>query len=256
MYRYVISLILLLVIASGYLNAQDRSMLKTAITTVEGDKINGFIENKSLPEQVTVYYATGDSLVISSGLIYTLRLEKMASESVLYEGEEKKPGKPKLKYFNNTMVGVLSGKSSEDVEPVASLSAETVNGVSIYPFLSAGIGVAYDQYYSTAALPFFITIRGDILSNSFTPFYYIDAGYGSAWDTRETNIWEDLEVKGGLMFHTGIGFKMYSDNRINVMIVLGYKYQKTEYRIAEWGGAERVTDRTFKRLSFRLGIGF
>jgi hypothetical protein len=257
MHRYLINLMLLFFTASGFLLAQDKSMLKTSITTIEGDKINGYIRTKSLPEQVIIFYTPGDSLVVSSGLIHSIQLERSEEEVLFPESaKEKKPGKPEIKYFNNTMMGVLSGKSSDDVEPVASLSAETVNGITLYPFLSTGIGVAYDQYYTTATLPFFISIRGDIMSNAFTPFYFVDAGYGSAWDTRETNAWEDLEVKGGTMFHAGIGFKMYSGNRINVMIALGYKYQKSEYRITEWGGAERVTDRTFKRLSFRLGIGF
>lgn len=257
MYRYLINLMLLLLIASGFLRAQDNTILKTSITTVEGNELNGYIKMKSLPEQIIILYTPDDSLVISSGLIQSMQVEKakggiVASQDV----KEKKFGKPEIKYFNNTMVGVLSGKSAEDVEPVASLSAETVNGVTIYSFLSTGIGVAYDQYYTTATLPFFISFRGDIISKPFTPFYFADVGYGSAWDTRETNAWDDLEVKGGLMFHTGIGFKMYSGDRVNVMIVLGYKYQKSEYRITEWSGAERVTDRTFKRLSFRLGIGF
>lgn len=248
---------LLFGIASGFLRAQDNTMLKTSITTVEGDELNGYIKMKSLPAQITIFYTPDDSLVVSSGLIQSMQIEKGNGEIITSQGEkEKKPGKPEIKYFNNTMVGVLSGKSAEDVEPVASLSAETVNGVTIYPFLSTGIGVAYDQYYTTATLPFFISLRGDILSKPLTPFYFIDGGYGSAWDTRETNVWDDLEVKGGLMFHTGIGFKMYSGDRVNVMIALGYKYQKSEYRITEWNGAERVTDRTFKRLSFRLGIGF
>jgi hypothetical protein len=248
---------LLFLIASGFLLAQDNPMLKTSITTMEGDEINGYIRIKALPEQVTIFYTPDDSLVVPIGLIQTMKLDR-SDAGIVDPGieEHNMRARIKIKYFNNTMVGILSGKSSDDVEPVASLSVETVNGVSVYPFLSTGIGVAYDQYYSTAALPFFVTVRGDILSSPFTPFYYIDAGYGGAWDTRETNVWEDLEVKGGLMFHTGIGFKMYSDSRVNVMIVLGYKYQKSEYRIEEWGGAERVTDRTFKRLSFRLGIGF
>jgi hypothetical protein len=257
MYRYLINLVLLLLMASGFLRAQDNTMLKTSITTVEGDELNGYIKIKSLPKQITIFYSPNDSLVVNSGLIQSMQVEIGNGGMERSQDEkEKKSGKPEIKYFNNTMVGVLSGKSAEDVEPVASLSAETVNGVTIYAFLSTGIGVAYDQYNTTAILPFFVTFRGDILSKPLTPFYFVDAGYGSAWDTRETNVWEDLEVKGGIMFHTGIGFKMYSDNRINVMIALGYKYQKSEYRITEWGGAERVTDRTFKRLSFRLGIGF
>ena len=45
-------------------------------------------------------------------------------------------------------------------------------------------------------------------------------------------------------------------DRVNVMVAFGYKQQKTVYRNLEWNGGERVTDRTYKRLSFSIGIGF
>jgi hypothetical protein len=49
---------------------------------------------------------------------------------------------------------------------------------------------------------------------------------------------------------------MYSGDRVNVMIVFGYKMQKTVYHQDWGGGGERVTDRLYKRLSFSIGIGF
>jgi len=248
--RFFVSLLLLWIVASGLLYAQSDESLKVNVTTVNGDKINGYLKFKSLPSQFTIFYTTQDSIILYSDLVQSISFTKQPEN-----GNKTDPHKPGIKYFNNTMVGVLSGKSTDDAQPVASLTVETINGILIYRYLTIGIGIAYDQYNTTAALPFFISIRGDILTQPFTPFYFIDAGYGGAWDTRENDL-EILDVEGGAMLHAGIGFKMYSDNRVNVMIALGYKYQKTVYHTVEWSGGVRVTDRTYKRLSFSLGIGF
>lgn len=257
MIRYVLIVMMLVILAEGQVIAQEESRLKVSTTTMNGDRINGYIKIKSLPPYLTVYYNSQDSIVLNTVLLRTASFRIYNQSDLPVETGEDNPKKISLKYFNNTFIGILSGKSNDDTQPVASLTVETINGIRIYRYLSVGLGVAYDQYNSTATLPFFISVRGDIINHSFTPYYFVDLGYGSAWDTnQENNGWEFLDVEGGLMFHSGIGFKMYSGDRVSVMIALGYKLQKTVYRIQEWGGAERVTDRTYKRLSFSIGIGF
>lgn len=172
------------------------------------------------------------------------------------EDERKKSGGPNFKYFNNTMVGIITGKSSADDPPLASLSFETVNGVAFFRYFGAGIGIAYDQYNTTAVLPLFLSLRGDLLKGRMTPFYYVDAGYGPAWDSRQNDDnWAIQDVRGGWMFHLGVGFKIYSGHRINVMTAIGYKHQFAEIQSTEWIGT-RITDLTFRRMSIRLGIGF
>jgi hypothetical protein len=246
------------IIATGVSYAQEAMDIKTTITTIYGDRINGYIKLQTIPSILAVYYGKEDSLIVNSNLIQSISFKKIKNQALTSgSGINTGPEKLILKYFNNTLVGVLSGKSTDDSQPGASLSAETINGIIIYHFLSTGIGVAYDQFNTTATLPFFISLRGDIMRQSFTPFYFVDAGYGAAWDSRENDAnWNNLDVEGGFMLHSGIGYKMYSDDRINVMIALGYKLQKTVYNTLDWSGGTLVTDRTYKRLSFRLGIGF
>ena len=247
---------MLVILAEGQAYAQEETRLKISTTTTKGDRINGYVKIKSLPPYLTVYYNSMDSIVLNPRLLRTASFRIYNQSDSQNELDRINPGKINLKYFNNTYVGILSGKSNNDSQPVASLTVETINGIRIYRYLSLGLGIAYDQYNSTATLPFFISVRGDIIDHYFTPFYFVDLGYGSAWDTnQENNGWEFIDVEGGLMFHSGIGFKMYSGDKVNVMIALGYKLQKTVYS-QDWGGGERVTDRTYKRLSFRIGIGF
>ena len=253
MTRYIFLLLMLGILAVGSVYGQEETRLKVSATTTNGDRINGYIKVKSLPPNLTVYYNSMDSIALNTQLLRTASF-RIYNQS---DQDDKDPKKVRIEYFNNTFVGILSGKSNDDTQPVASLTVETVNGIRIYRYLSVGLGIAYDQYNSTATLPFFISIRGDILDHLFTPYYFVDLGYGSAWDTNQENIgWEFIDVEGGMMFHSGIGIKMYSGDRVNVMIALGYKMQKTVYHQDWGGGGERVTDRLYKRLSFRIGVGF
>jgi hypothetical protein len=245
------------ILAVGSLYGQSKTRLKVSTTTSNGDRVNGYIKVNSLPPYLTVYYNSLDSIVLNTKLLRAASFRRYDKSDIQADVENNDSKKLKIQYFNNTAVGILSGKSNDDAQPVASLTVETINGVSIFQYLSVGLGIAYDQYNSTATLPFFVSVRGDILDHIFTPFYFVDLGYGSAWDTnQENNGWEFIDVEGGMMFHSGIGFKMYSGDRVNVMIALGYKMQKAVYRQDWGGGGERVTDRSYKRLSFRIGIGF
>jgi hypothetical protein len=257
MTKFIFFLLMPVILAVGSLYGQSETRLKVSTTTTHGDRVNGYIVVKSLPPYLTVYYNSLDSILLNTQLLRTASFRRYDKSDVTVDVENGDSKKFRIQYFNNTMVGILSGKSNDDTQPVASLTVETINGVRILQYLSVGLGIAYDQYNSTATLPFFVSFRGDILDHIFTPFYFVDLGYGSAWDTnQENNGWEFIDVEGGMMFHSGIGFKMYSGDRVNVMIALGFKMQETVYRQDWGGGGERVTDRSYKRLSFRIGIGF
>jgi hypothetical protein len=256
MAKYVFLLLMLVILVVGSVCGQQETRLKVSTTTTGGDRVNGYIKVESLPPYLTVYYNSLDSIVLNTQLVRTASFRIYNQSDLSSDADNKNPKKIKIEYFNNTFVGILSGKSNDDAQPVASLTVETINGIRIYRYLSIGLGIAYDQYNSTATLPFFISVRGDIIDHSFTPYYFVDLGYGSAWDTnQENNGWEFIDVEGGMMFHSGIGLKMYSGDRVNVMITFGYKIQKTVYHQDWGGGGERVTDRLYKRLSFSIGVG-
>lgn len=238
---------------------QDQSQFSATLETINGDKINGYLKFRSLPEYITVFYPSGDSLNLDTRLVRSVHIQ--ADQSIPASAGPEEPARWKSSFnpafFNNTMVGIISGKSSEEDPPLASLTLETVNGIRLYRYFAVGMGIGYDQYNTTAVLPFFLSVRGDVLQGWITPFYFIDSGYGPAWDSREDEFnWEIWDVKGGFMFHAGAGLKIYGGQRLNVMVTLGYKRQKVEYSSAGWWGGTNVTDRSFNRMSFRLGIGF
>jgi hypothetical protein len=234
------------------LYAQESGKVKAQVDLIDNNRLSGYFNIKELPSTISLFSSKGDSLVIPVQMISSIKV------SLYIEGgtqvKDTKELKHRIRYYNNTFVGILSGKSDDEDYPIASLTAEMINGAILWRYFAPGIGIAYDQYTTTAVLPFFLSIRGDVLDNHFTPFYFFDVGYGAAWDTREAD--QELDTQGGKMLHMGIGYKMYSDNRINVMIALGYKIQEVTYEYPDWGGGTRVVNRTYKRLSFSLGIGF
>ena len=238
-------------LASQILFGQEIKKVSAKVDLVDNNWLAGYITIPEISSSISLFSNSTDSIVIPLKMIRSIKLSPYFESK---ENDRSNKIKKRLRYYNNTFIGILSGKSNDEDYPVASLTAEMINGVIIWKYLAPGIGIAYDQYTTTAVLPFFLSIRGDILDNNFTPFYFFDAGYGAAWDTREGD--QELETEGGMMLHMGIGYKMYSDNRINVMISLGYKIQDVTYEYPDWGGGMRIIDRTYKRLSFSLGIGF
>ncbi len=252
-------LVLILTFIPPFVWGQDQLRFNTTLETINGDKINGYLKFRSLPEHITVFYPSGDSLNLDISLVRSVYIhsDQTLPVSEGLAGPDKWKSNFKPAYFNNTMFGILSGKSNEDDPPLASLTLETVNGIRLYRYLAFGMGIGYDQYNTTAVLPFFLSVRGDILPGWITLFYFVDAGYGPAWDSREDESnWEVMDTEGGFMFHTGAGLKIYGGPRLNVVLALGYKHQEVEYSSADWWGGTRVTDRSFNRMSFRLGIGF
>jgi hypothetical protein len=116
------------------------------------------------------------------------------------------------------------------------------------------VGIAYDQYSNVSVLPFFISIRGDFLDNPITPFYFADLGSGPGWNSDDQFNME-TDIDAGTTFHIGSGLRVYSSERINIMFSLGYKSQKVTFSENIWDGSHRITTRTYKSLSFRIGIG-
>ena len=258
MYKYFITLLLFFILAIELLQAQSEDNLKTTLTTIHGDEINGYIKLSALPSRITLFYPTGDSLTLDSKVIQSIHINKVRNIPISSMNNSGfRLERPGLRFFNNTLFGILSGKSDVDSPPQSFLSIETIIGIILYRYLAMGVGIGYDRYNTTAVLPIFISVRGDILAGSITPFYFIDAGFSTAWDSMESeNNWNSLDTDGRFMYHTGMGIKIYSGNRINIMLALGYKYQKVVYNTVIWDGSRKVDNRRFNRLSLRLGIGF
>ena len=231
---------------------QNDTEVRTRIILQNNDVINGFIKIRDIPEEITLYNGKIDSLKIPARMIREVLIFNTSPEEGINTANFHR-GK-RVRYFNDTSFGVLSGESETSDIPFNALSIEMINGISFIPALKLGLGLGYDQYGTTRVIPFFLSLRGDILRQRITPYYFADIGTGSGRDNNEDN-WT-FETHAGLMYHLGMGIKLYSDASINIMLGLGYKYQYVKYDYDNpWGGIQE-TERKFKRMSLRIGIGF
>jgi hypothetical protein len=239
-------LVLVSVVAGSYqhLNAQPEEPLKVRIELTGNQKIQGQLRIRKIPVILSVYTSDDDSIAVPTKIIRKITFEK-----------EMKEVEKKVRFFNNTMIGIMTGRTSAQSSYRSQITAEMINGIRINTWCWAGLGMAFDQYPELSVMPVFFSLRGDMLKQAYTPFYFFDIGSGPSW-LDENQFSEDMDSNAGLVFHFGGGLKVYADQHINIIIALGFKNQEVEITQTLWDGRQQVSDRNFKNFSFRIGVGF
>lgn len=161
--------------------------------------------------------------------------------------------------------GLMTGKAGEYSSNENHISLELINGYRFNRFLGLGLGTGYQSYTGIDAVPVFLSITGDILTDRITPYYFINAGYGFGIDRSDE--WENYtKVKGGLMYNPGIGFK-FRLKKMYISSSVAYRFQQAQfiseqevYSFNDFIGSSRFLPqertRKFNRLEFKIGIGF
>ncbi|MFC6998893.1 hypothetical protein [Rufibacter roseus] len=126
-------------------------------------------------------------------------------------------------------------------------------GYQLHRLLSVGTTVGADFYSNMLITPISLGLRGTLLNTRVSPFYSLDAGYGSATFSSEV---ERTENKGGWMVNPALGLSVKTGNNTAYVFSLGYKMQKASSKITWWNSGFRQDEYTFKRLSVRMGFVF
>lgn len=158
------------------------------------------------------------------------------------------------RFFNSTSMGYTFGKLPGMTNSTAFISAEMVNGIAIFPWLQAGIGIGYDQYEESSVVPKVFYIGGDIFNSTFAPFYFIEGGISKAWIADNSYTYYN-KSKGLGSYNFGIGFRIYGERRFNLGFSLGYKIQHLVYSNEQPYSSTR-SDVTYRRLSLKTVLGF
>jgi hypothetical protein len=224
--------------------AQSEQRVKVHIRIKGNKPVNGWIELHEIPVLLNVYTDERDSIAVPTKFIRKIILEPDVCDN-----------KNGSAYFNNTFVGLLSGRSSTQSEYRTNITAEMVQGIRLNTYLWPGLGFGYDRYPEVNTLSFFMSLRGDLLKRQFTPFYFLDLGSGPAWGETDPDF-QFQDAKGGLMYHIGGGLKIYSDSRINILLAGGFKSRKVTFIRRFGGDAREDILRTYQNFSFRIGVGF
>jgi len=226
------------------LMAQPDQKIKVHIRLKNNERVHGWLSPEDIPILLSVYKTDQDSIAVPTKFIEKITFEK-----------DNEVSNPEIAYFNNTFIGILTGRSNSQSTYRSRITVEMVNGVRLNSFCWPGLGIAYDQYPEVNILPFFMSIRGDLMKHRITPFYFLDMGSGPAWDQPNQDF-VSQDAKGGLMYHIGGGIKVYSDSRLNVILAAGFKSQRVKFTRVIWGDQQEVINRNYKNFSFRIGIGF
>jgi hypothetical protein len=228
------------------LKAQEALSKKAEMILINGNKISGIIFFNNDNESLTI--KPTDSIIIKVP-INIIKSINFSRQKKIY----KRTYIP-LRFYNSTSFGFSLGKNNVSSSNEAAISAEMINGITLLPFIQLGFGIGYDLYDEASVMPFFISLSGDILKTDFTPYYFIELGTSTAWEID--NYYQNYtDAQGNTMFQLGVGYKLYNDNRMNIGFSLGYKVQDVLLS-NDFGSGHLTTDRSYKRLNFKISIGF
>ncbi len=179
-----------------------------------------------------------------------IEIDRISREEIPAQWKEKG-------FVNMTEIGVLTGQSVgpgqfNNVNYHTSPTVQTFNGYQFWPMLQVGVTTGIDWYQTFALVPVAFGLRGDLLRNKITPFYYLDLGYGFRWLNNNS---EDRWVKGGAMWNPGVGLKVRGNKNTAWVITVGYKSQRAE-TFANWGWQRTEQQIHYSRLALRTGISF
>ena len=241
--------LLLMVIPVSCLMAQQLVSERAVIVMVNGNHISG-----------RLYFNVGDSSFIikpASAIMMTVPMNVIKSMTLNPGHLETVPAEGIHRIYNNTSLGLAIGKNNESVNGAGNITAETVFGIVFKPWLHAGLGIGYDQYDLSAVVPYFISVSGDLVSQSFTPFYYFEAGTSAAWPYKSNGYYysQYANAEGKSMIQFGIGYRVYLNNAMNFGFSIGYRNQEVTYS-TNYGIESVISNVTYRRVVFKMEIGF
>jgi len=116
--------------------------------------------------------------------------------------------------------------------------------------LSAGIGIGVEKLYDPAytIFPVFVKISYSPIKSTEKPYVFTKLGYGIGTGTSNA----------GLLFNTGLGYKIKLRDHFGFNFMLGYHLQSIRYNMnfySEEGAIDTKVKHNY-RQSFSLGLGF
>lgn len=155
-------------------------------------------------------------------------------------------------YTSRTGIEILPAPGSS-----SSTSARiyTVHGHRFTPSLSVGLGLGYTPYNDPLTLvPVFIDMTYRILQENASPFLFLKAGYNFSIQHDEELLMDDHT--GGLLLNPGVGIEFNLTSGFGFYLNAGYNIDHSTYEFESWGNQTVVTDLSFRRIAFGVGVVF
>ncbi|RIV18253.1 hypothetical protein DYU11_28860 [Fibrisoma montanum] len=166
-------------------------------------------------------------------------------------------------FMNMTEVGLSLGRVTsgsqwaQTTQNRTSFTAQTFNGVRIWPRLAVGGTVGIDWYLASLLMPVSAGVRYDVAVQSKKGvglFTSLDAGYGLAWLHRDL---PNYKTSGGLYVSPGVGLRLGQPGRGNFVLSVAYKRQESAVvKPLDNFYLKRDENRIYNRITFRMGVAF
>jgi hypothetical protein len=178
---------------------------------------------------------------------YETRMDEMAEfsqESVQAQQYYRQKG-----YVNQTGIEILTGRENTSVR------FQMVHGYQFHPVFSAGIGTGFSTYNDPLSLiPFFLDLRLKMFEANTTSFIFLKAGYNISVHHDERVHIDDHS--GGIMINPGIGIQFDTPAGFGFYLTAGYNIDEASYEQIIGGGQTLITDLSYKRIHFGMGLSF
>lgn len=206
----------------------------------EGKQGKVFLKNKwILKGQIT--RTVSDTIIIQLNTDQRFVFASNDVDSIVYLKQSS------FRFGHYTEIGALAAtRNRPDNVTTAAFSFQIVNGYYFRKRHFVGLGIAADLYATQTIIPVFASFRSDLIStNKLMPYYFVDMGYGNDITSSSTGV----RYRGGLMFATGLGFKIPLGTQAGFHVNFGYRLQKGRVIISDHNGAY-----TNHRIALRAGF--
>lgn len=190
--------------------------------------------------------------------ITTITSSAQAQTGSVAEVSSQSPSATISRYMGAVEWGFLYGKIENPWNNpptyVASPSVLFFNGYRAHRLFVIGATLGFDFYDNILITPIALGIRGEVLNTRVSPFYSIDAGYGTAFLSSKSH---GRDLDGGWLFNPALGLRVNTGNKTAYTIGIGYKTQRVDTETISGWWASQITQRiTYNRLSLRMGFMF
>lgn len=246
-------------------NAQEQATHK--IYLKDGRIVEGTIVEQKFGESITIKTEDGEQLTFEEKEVELLVRTQASSTNLSFHTSTTVPPTRRvyrqslpIKYredktmYHMVVFGLGFGESNWGGVTATPTIPGYRMGYRYNQYLNAGVGVGLEPYEGGLMLPIFAELHGDVgKQKKIMPHYFGQLGYGAALAPG----WQVSELKGGLYYHYGVGYKINTRGRLDWTVTCGLKSQKTWQRRQDWRWpGDIVGNRTYNRLVFQLSMGF
>lgn len=234
------------------------SIAQTTLTTVylaNGDAVEGTLVEYLQGTKLTIEQKNGKSTVIDTRDIEKIvQREQEITKKLKPKSKRKKYAFKERGVYNVTYFSSLHGQQDNTLQ--IGLGICNILGYQMTRLFGIGVGGGISNYSlenGETIIPLFIESRGYFKRIDRSPYYSVSLGYGIPSKNGDGNI---AEATGGTLGSVNIGLRLGANESSNVLVDLGYQYQRAAYtRLVQFGEKEQTTV-IFNRIVARVGLIF